>query len=154
MAIHSVNNPDATIFEYCGFYYEIIDEVNKEVALVKATNAPARCIIPKSVEYNGEEYVVTALKPRKEDASVIITPSDKRRKPYRERKLSYNLLPFDKLRDGKDYGCLSNTTLIEVVLPITINRLEAGFGWCKNLKSVNIPEGITILDDAMFCYCI
>ena len=153
MAIHSIDNPAATIFGYCGFFYEIIDEVNKEVALVKATYAPERCIIPKSVEYKGEEYVVTALKPRKEDASVIITPSDKRRKPYRERKLSDCLQPFDKLKDGTDHGCYSNTTLIEVVLPITINRLEAGFCWCENLKSVNIPEGITMLDTATFYKC-
>ena len=146
MAIHSIDNPDATIFGYCGFFYEIIDEVNKEVALVKATYAPERCIIPKSVEYKGEEYVVTALKPRKEDASVIITPSDKRRKPYRERKLSECLQPFDKLKDGTDHGCYSNTTLIEVVLPITINRLEAGFSWCENLTEINIPKSVTDIE--------
>ena len=59
MAVYSAYDDNAVVFQYFGYWYEILDEGKKEVALIQAHSAPEKCIIPKKVEYNESNFYVS-----------------------------------------------------------------------------------------------
>lgn len=143
------------VFEYFGYYYEIIDEAKKEVALINIYKAPERCVIPSKITKNNNDYTVTAIQ-----AGVIHSvPMDKRKKDYR------SLL---SLTENCDH--VKNETIKELVLPPTIKRigwirenfqLEKGGSWytsisyleLKKLVSINIPNGCSCIGRRAFNGC-
>lgn len=153
----------ATQFEYFGFQYEIIEGKNNEVALIEASNATGRVLIPKTVEFEGKKYTVTKFGGRKVNnyfyySGILETDKRKKNKWIKEPgwKLSggfVTLSPFTKyirVNYEKDYPC--NSSITSVVLPDTINELgEAAFSGCIKLEEVNLPSGITKIPNRAFC---
>lgn len=121
---------EKTSFEFYGFYYKIIDESQKEVALIHATNSSERCVIPIRVRYNGVEYTVTALD-RYKEAEIY----------------------FDKRKKGssKVYEQIFNSQTREVVLPKTIKTISCRFP--SSLETITIPDSVTLIDCCAFLGC-
>ena len=121
---------EKTSFEFYGFYYKIIDESQKEVALIHATNSSERCVIPIRVRYNGVEYTVTALD-RYKEAEIY----------------------FDKRKKGssKVYEQIFNSQTREVVLPKTIKTISCRFP--SSLETITIPDSVTLIDCCAFAGC-
>ena len=121
---------EKTSFEFYGFYYKIIDESQKEVALIHATNSSERCVIPIRVRYNGVEYTVTALD-RYKEAEIY----------------------FDKRKKGssKVYEQIFNSQTREVVLPKTIKKISCRFP--SSLETITIPDSVTLIDCCAFLGC-
>ena len=121
---------EKTSFEFYGFYYKIIDESQKEVALIHATNSSERCVIPIRVRYNGVEYTVTAL--------------DR----YKEAKIY-----FDKRKKGSSevYEQIFNSKTREVVLPKTIKTISCRFP--SSLETITIPDSVTLINCRAFVDC-
>ena len=152
MAVYSAYDDNAVVFQYFGYWYEILDEGKKEVALIQAHSAPAKCIIPKKVEYNEQLYTVTKIRYCKEERWVTVQPEDKRKKSYQEKKVCSST-PFTKWK----WGCgiwENNEKIKEIVLPSTITVIGGNaFCCCTSLTSIEIPNSVTSIGGYAFYGC-
>ena len=156
----------ATRFTYFGFEYEVLEDKKNAVALIDASNAQGRTIIPKEVEFEGKTYVVTKIGSKPvivEKKTKGVRETDGRKKNYWKEEpkwvTDYETFkgPFTTFYSRgeewyKIYG--TNTAITSIVLPETITELGFGaFRMCDALKDVNLPKGITKIEDRVFSGC-
>lgn len=141
----------ATRFTYFGFEYEILEGKQNEVALIDAQTAKGRVIIPKSVEYEGKSYSVTKIGSKK-----VMVEKYTKGGYWRQDYETYKG-PFTSFYSrGKEwyqiYG--TNTSITAIVLPDTIREFGFGaFRMCDSLIEINIPKGLSKIDDRVFSGC-
>ncbi len=141
----------ATRFTYFGFEYEILEGKQNEVALIDAQTAKGRVIIPKSVEYEGKSYSVTKIGSKK-----VMVEKYTKGGYWRQDYETYKG-PFTTFNSrGKEwyqiYG--TNTSITAIVLPDTIREFGFGaFRMCDSLIEINIPKGLSKIDDRVFSGC-
>ena len=136
------------------------------MALIKATSAPARCVIPPMVEYNGQSYKVTGITPHevtiyKKTKGVRETDGRKKNfwkeEPkwvYCEKDIIGPFTEFDGYKESFDAMCPPNNTITSVVLPVSITSIGASaFRRCYRLKEINIPKGIKQISERAFSGC-
>ena len=156
----------ATRFDYFGFEYEILEDKQNEVALIEASKAHGKVFIPKEVEYEGKQYAVTKIGSKKvmvEKCVGGIKETDGRKKnfwkvePHWEKDYETYKGPFTTFNSrGKEwyqiYG--TNTSITAIVLPDTIREFGFGaFRMCDSLIEINIPKGLSKIDDRVFSGC-
>ena len=49
-------------------------------------------------------------------------------------------------------SAFSSSNISEIQLPSTLKKIgRDAFSSCKNLKCIRIPDGITVIEDSVFC---
>ena len=153
----------ATRFDYFGFEYEILEDKQNEVALIDAQTAKGRVFIPKSVEYEGKSYSVTKIGSKKvmvEKYVWGIKETDGRKKnfwkvePHWEKDYETYKGPFTAFKSrGEEW--YKNTKITAIVLPDTVKEFGFGaFRMCSSLIEINIPKGLSKIDDRVFSGCL
>ena len=111
-------------FQIGGFYYQVISETNKTVAVFSCATTATDITIPEKVSDNGSEYSVTTIG-IPDFITAIEEPG------------------FDKCEN-----------LQSVSIPPSVTKIEEGAFWgCKTLKSVHIPRSVTSISVGAFSDC-
>lgn len=143
-------------FTYFGFEYEVLEGKKNEVALIDASSAHGRTIIPKEVEYNGQKYAVTQITGKKIHISYLQEQADKRKKPIRYYDDIVRGAFANKRHDGEShwYGWYRNYNPLDVVIPNSVNRIGSdAFSGCSGLTSVSIPNSVNEIGGGAFEHC-
>ena len=146
----------ATRFTYFGFEYEVLEDKKNEVALIDASNAKGRTIIPKEVEYNGHKYVVTQITGKKVHFSYLEQPEDRRKKPITKYDDAYRGAFSNKRHDGKSWngGFCANENPLDVVIPEGVTSIgKEAFCNCSGMTHVSIPNSVTSIGYGAFFKC-
>lgn len=151
-------------FTYFGLGFEIIDEKNKEVALVDATSvSQEQFYIPKRVEYNSQTYTVTEIKARISER-YYTREEDKRRKngytDWKHEKGKYLSLGIFEEVEWPVYGLSTSPSfssqcrnIKEIIIPNTIKKIGfKAFCGC-GAEKISIPNTVTSIGDYAFYNC-
>ncbi len=103
-------------------------------------NPPSEIVIPATVEYNGEEYSVTAIGTAAfYECKALTTVSFAENSKVTE------------IGTAAFFGC---ENLSSINLPEGLKTIQdAAFYACENLSSINFPEGLETIEEAAFAYC-
>lgn len=149
-------------FTYFGLGFEIIDEKNKEVALVDATSvSQEQFYIPKRVEYNSQTYTVTEIKGRISE-SYYTREEDKRRKngytDWKHEKgkyLSFGIFQEMDWRWSETSAVFSSQcrNIKEIIIPNTIKKIGFKAFYGCGAEKISIPNTVTSIGDYAFYNC-
>ena len=149
-------------FTYFGLGFEIIDEKNKEVALVDATSvSQEQFYIPKRVEYNSQTYTVTEIKARISE-SYYTREEDKRRKDgYTDWKhekgkyLSFGIFEEMNWRWNSTSAVFSSQcrNIKEIIIPNTIKKIGFRAFYGCGAEKISIPNSVTSIGNSAFYNC-
>ena len=128
-------------FEVDGIYYNITDEANKTVEVIKYKEKKntGSVVIPESVTYNDATYSVTRI-------------GDKAF--YSCRLLTSIKIPNSVTSIGSSAfsGC---SGLTSITIPNSVTTIEYGaFSGCRRLTSITIPNSVTSIGENAFRNCI
>ena len=139
----------ATTFIQGNFRFEIIDEKEKTVKIMKKdryTEYNGKLIIPSSVEHEGETYSIVEIGGR-----ISWTTREYKRVEDKRRKGGYREEPYEK--EHSTYG-FRETKISEIVIPSSCERIGGwAFDGCKNLKEISIPGTVSSIGWDAFAYC-
>ena len=145
----------AETFRYFGFGYEVIEGKKNEVALIDASMANGRTIIPKEVENNGQKYAVKQITGEKVRYSYLYQ-EDRRKKPVTEYADAYRGAFQSRSRRDRSFsgGWTCSRIPLDVVIPNSVTNIgEDAFCRCEGLTSVTIPNSVTNIGSGAFYYC-
>jgi hypothetical protein len=129
---------------------------------VDGENAQGEIVIPETVEYQGDTYVVTEVGERAFNCCRSIVSIDVANTVTRIGSRAFydcdNLqsihLPdsLEAVSSEMFFGCFS---LTEVTLPSTITEISEGaFSGCKALTEIVLPDGVSVIRSEAFSWCV
>jgi len=149
-------------FTYYGLGFEIIDEKNKEVALVDASSvSQEQFYIPKTVEYNSQTYTVTEIKGRLSE-SYYTREEDKRRKDgytdWQHKEgyyLSFGIFEglYWKYHFTRTGISQSSCNIKEIIIPNTIKKIGFNAFCDSRADKIIIPNCVTSIGNFAFSSC-
>ena len=123
-----------------GLWYEIVSKTNEAKVVKYKNNTTYRgdIVIPQTVEYNGESYVVTTIGSEAfyycSLMTSIIIPN--------------SVTVIDNMAFANCSG------LKTLAIPNSVTTIgEKAFAWCNGLITVTIPNSVTSFGDNAFLYC-
>ena len=136
-------------------YMRVIGHVDGE-------NAQGEIVIPETVEYQGDTYVVTEVGERAFNCCRSIVSIDVANTVTRIGSRAFydcdNLqsihLPdsLEAVSSEMFFGCFS---LTEVTLPSTVTEISEGaFSGCKALTEIVLPDGVSVIRSEAFSWCV
>ena len=136
-------------------YMRVIGHVDGE-------NAQGEIVIPETVEYEGDTYVVTEVGERAFNCCRSIVSVDVANTVTRIGSRAFydcdNLqsihLPdsLEAVSSEMFFGCFS---LTEVTLPSTVTEISEGaFSGCKALTEIVLPDGVSVIRSEAFSWCV
>jgi hypothetical protein len=139
----------ATTFIQGNFRFEIIDEKEKTVKIMKKdhyTEYNGKLMIPSSVEHEGEIYSIVEI-----GGTIRWTTIYYKRVEDKRRKGGYREEPCEV--GHSTYG-FQETKISEIVIPSSCKRIsKSAFEGCKNLKEISIPGTVSSIDGSAFAWC-
>ncbi len=139
----------ATTFIQGNFRFEIIDEKEKTVKIMKKdryTEYNGKLIIPSSVEHEGETYSIVEIGGR-----ISWTTREYKRVEDKRRKGGYREEPYEK--EHSTYG-FRETKISEIVIPSSCERIgDCAFWGCTKLKEISIPGTVSRISWRAFAEC-
>lgn len=139
----------ATTFIQGNFRFEIIDEKEKTVKIMKKyhdTEYNGKLMIPSSVEHEGKTYSIVEI-----GGEIRWTTTEYKRVEDKRRKGGYREEPYEQSRCT--YG-FRNTKISEIVIPSSCERIgDYAFVGCKNLKEISIPGTVSSIGRSAFDSC-
>lgn len=154
--------PGGDTFEIGDFKYKIMDEDGKKVTVVgfsKSAQKVGAISVPKTISHNDAEYTVAQIEGKAfADATGVtdITIPDTIGYIGYQALMNTGITTFDmpdsvkSLGYGTFYGS-NNLTSVKLSNGLE-GTLQTTFMYCKKLKSVYVPQGITLLNRT-FQYC-
>ena len=139
----------ATTFIQGNFRFEIIDEKEKTVRIMKKdhdTEYNGKLMIPSSVEHEGKTYSIVEI-----GGTIRWTTTEYKRVEDKRRKGGYRVEPYEASHRIDGFG---NTKISEIVIPSSCKRIgSSAFKGCENLKEISIPSTVSIIGSDAFSRC-
>ncbi|OFY23982.1 MAG: hypothetical protein A2X02_01040 [Bacteroidetes bacterium GWF2_29_10] len=137
MAFIALNSIIAQTFEIDGIAYKIISINTVEVSS-KTSRYTGNIIIPEQVNYNSNNYSVTAIGDNAFDWCTSLTSIT---------------IPNSVTSIG-EYAFTNCTSLTSVIIPNSVTAIKnMTFSYCFGLTSITIPSSVITIGDGAFFYC-
>jgi hypothetical protein len=139
----------ATIFIQGNFRFEIIDEKEKTVKIMKKdqyTEYNGKLMIPSSVEHEGETYSIVEI-----GGIIRWTTTEYKRVEDKRRKGGYREEPYEEVHSTVGFR---ETKISEIVIPSSCERIGySAFMGCTKLKEISIHGTVSRIDTDAFADC-
>lgn len=165
----AVSSPSfAYDFEADGIYYNITDEIAKTVEVTYKGESyveyydeyAEKVIIPESVSYNGETYLVTSIGEAAfghcSKLNTVFIPNTVisiGNSAFVSSSITEIIIPNSVTTIG-DYAFAACNEMTSVTIPNSVISIaEFAFYWCFSLRSVTIGSSVSSIGDYAFAYC-